>query len=116
MKLTVLLKALAGGVAGRSADGQIGMSQEADLFIINDNSVGRFRVYLIDDILNAVQANIDLLKTGGLDHLSKLSNTYVGSRGDLNMGDARVRISNLLAQLHQMELQVSIGKQVFSQI
>lgn len=116
MKLTVLLKAIAGGVASRSADGQIGMSQEADLFIINDNSVGRFRVYLIDDILNAVQANIDLLKTGGLDHLSKLSNTYVGSRGDLNMGDARMRISNLLAQLHQMELQVSIGKQVFSQI
>lgn len=116
MKLTVLLKALIGGVAGRTKNGQIGMSQQADLFIINDNSVGRFRVYLIDDILNAVQRNIDLLKTGTLDRTSKLSNSYVGSRSDMNMGDARIRISNLLAQLHQMELQVSISKQVFSQI
>ena len=100
MKLTVLLKALVGGVAGRTKNGQIGMSQQADLFIINDNSVGRFRVYLIDDILNAVQRNIDLLKTGVLDKTSKLSNSYVGSRSDMNMGDARIRISNLLAQLH----------------
>lgn len=113
MKLTVFLKALAGGIASRTKSGEIGFSQQADLFIINDNSVGRFRVYLIDEILDAVQRRVDLLKTGALDSMNKLSNDYVGSLDNLNMGDAKVRISNLLAQLHQMELQVSIGKEVF---
>ena len=113
MKLTIFLKALAGGVAGRTKAGAIGSSQEADLFIINDNSTGRFRVYLIDEILDAVQRRVNLLKTGTLDSVNKLSNEYVGSLNDLNMRDAKVRISNLLAQLHQMELQVSIKKEVF---
>jgi hypothetical protein len=54
MKLTVLLKALSGAVISRSKDGSIGFSPQADLFIVNDNSVGKFRVYLIEEILDAV--------------------------------------------------------------
>ena len=114
MKLTVLLKALSGAVISRSKDGSIGFSPQADLFIVNDNSVGKFRVYLIEEILDAVQKNIEWLKTGDLDNVQKLKNDYIGTKGQLNMGDAKVRISNLLAQLHQMELQVSISKAALS--
>lgn len=111
VKLTILLKALAGSVFGRDANGNTGFSQKAELFIINDNSAGRFRVYLIDDIIGRVIKRIELLKTGDFDK-AVLNNTYVGSMDNPNMGDARVRISNLLAQLNSMQLKVSIDKSV----
>lgn len=115
MKLTILLKALEGGVFSQSTDGQIGRSQKADLFIINDNSIGRFKVYYIDDILDRIENRLNLIKTGDLDKVKRLDNDYVGSKLDgPDMGNARIRISNLLAQLHRMELNVSIDKQVFN--
>lgn len=115
MKLTILLKALEGGVFSQSTDGQIGRSQKADLFIINDNSIGRFKVYYIDDILDRIENHLNLIKTGDLDKVKRLDNDYVGSKLDgPDMGNARIRISNLLAQLHRMELNVSISKQVFN--
>ena len=116
MKLTILVKALEGGVFGRSKSGEIGRSQRADLFIINDNSIGRFRVFLIDDILTAIEQNLSLLKTGEFDTYGRLQNNYIGSFNEPDINDARIRISNLLAQLHSMELSVSIDKKVFSLI
>lgn len=114
MKLTILLKALQGAVFAKDRNGQIGNTAAVDVFIVNDTSVGKYKVYSINEVLNAIEQNIDLLKTGDFDEMSRLSNDPVDLNEGLNMADARVRISNLLAQLHSMSLQVSIDRQIFT--
>lgn len=104
MKATVLSKALIGGIINET-----GVSNKADLFIINDNSTGQFKVYLMSSILNTVFNNFSLLKTGDLDNFVAFDNAYVNS-------SAKARITNLISQLHRMELKVSIDKQVFKMI
>ena len=84
---------------------------QADIFIINDNSKGGFKIYTISDILERVNQNLDLLQVGDIDTLSELDNNYIGTENNSN--DALVRISGILAQLHQMQLNVSISKAVF---
>lgn len=116
MKLTILLKALQGAVFAKDRNGQIGNTATVDVFIVNDTSVGKYKVYSINEVLNAIKQNIDLLKTGDFDEMSRLSNDPVDLDEGLNMADARVRISNLLAQLHSMSLQVSIDRQIFTEM
>lgn len=119
MKLTILLKALQGAVYAKDRSGQAGNTAAVDVFIVNDTSVGKYKVYSINEILNAIEEkvkNIKFLKTGDFDEMSRLSNDPVNLNEGLNMEDARVRISNLLAQLHSMSLQVSIDRQIFTQI
>lgn len=116
MKLTILLKALQGAVFAKDRNGQIGNTAAVDVFIVNDTSVGKYKVYSINEVLNAIEQNIDLLKTGDFDEMSRLSNDPVDLNEGLNMADARVRISNLLAQLHSMSLQVSIDRQIFTKM
>ena len=108
MKLTILLKALEGGVFSNK-----GYSDKAELFIVNDNSQGKFKVYYISDILNEVFKKLEYLKTGEYDKVNKLDNDWIGIKKEPNMSDAKVRISNLLKQLHEMKLDVSISKQIF---
>ena len=110
MRLTILLKALQGAVFAKDRNGQIGNTTTVDVFIINDTSIGRYKVYSINEILNAIEHNIGFLKTGDFDKMSRLSNEPVDLNEGLNMADARVRISNLLAQLHSMSLEVSIDR------
>ena len=116
MKLTILLKALQGAVFAKDRNGQIGNTAAVDVFIVNDTSVGKYKVYSINEVLNAIEQNINLLKTGDFDEMSRLSNDPVDLNEGLNMADARVRISNLLAQLHSMSLQVSIDRQIFTEM
>ena len=116
MKLTILLKALQGAVFAKDRNGQIGNTATVDVFIVNDTSVGKYKVYSINEVLNAIKQNIDLLKTGDFDEMSRLSNDPVDLDEGLNMTDARARISNLLAQLHSMSLQVSIDRQIFTKM
>lgn len=110
MKLTILLKAIQGSVFSNK-----GKTRAAELLIINDNSKGEFKVYTIDQILSRVEADINLLKTGDLDNIPEDENfnDFIGQIGVLNRKNAKERISRLLAELHQMELNVSIDKKVF---
>lgn len=116
MKLTILLKALQGAVYAKDRNGQAGNTAAVDVFIVNDISVGKYKVYSINEILNAIKDNIKFLKTGDFDEMSRLSNDPVDLNEGLNMAGARVRISNLLAQLHSMSLEVSIDRQVFAEV
>jgi hypothetical protein len=104
MKLTILLKALQGAVYAKDRNGQTGNTAMVDVFIVNDTSVGKYKVYSINEILDAIENKISFLKTGDFDEISRLSNDPVDLNEGLNMTDARVRISNLLAQLHSMSL------------
>ena len=103
MKMTILLKALQGGLYSRG-----GKTGTADIFIVNDSSKGGFKVYFIDDIIEKVSQNMELLKTGDYDKVNKLNNNYIGDAP--SDATARVRISKLLAQLHNMKLEVSVDK------
>lgn len=116
MKLTILLKALQGAVYAKDRNGQTGNTAMVDVFIVNDTSVGKYKVYSINEILDAIENKISFLKTGDFDEISRLSNDPVDLNEGLNMADARIRISNLLAQLHSMSLQVSIDRQIFTEI
>lgn len=110
MKLTILLKAIQGSVFSSK-----GKTQAVELLIINDNSKGEFKVYTINQILSRVENDINLLKTGDLDNIPKDENFngFIGQIGILNRKNAKERISHLLAELHQMELNVSVDKKVF---
>ncbi len=108
MKLTILLKALEGGVFSNKE-----YTDSAELFIVNDNSRGKFKVYYIFDILNEISKKLKYLKTGEYDKVKKLDNEWIGAEKDLDMSNAKIRISNLLRQLHEMTLEVSISKQIF---
>ena len=111
MKLTIFLKAIQGSVFSDK-----GKTQAAELLIINDNSKGEFKVYTINQILSRVEHEINLLKTGDLDNIPKDEgfNSFIGQTGVLSRKNAKERISRLLAELHRMELDVSVDKKVFT--
>ena len=109
-KLTIALHALTGGVWGQSAGGAIGKTAQAEILVINDNSskYSQFKVYFMSDLIDKVEKNLDLIKVEGL------QKTYVNkwvevenSRFDNKA--AFKRVSNILAQLHQEKLKVSIS-------
>lgn len=125
MKLTILLKALAGGVFARDGKTkEFGNTKQAQFFIVNDNSgasndgYGLFSVYFISDILDEVAKDLSMLKTGDYDNMEQLKNKmYFGDiEHDISYADAYIRISNLLMQLHKMKLDVSVNKKVFSNL
>jgi hypothetical protein len=49
---------------GKKQNGQIGKSELAELFIVNDSSKGRFKVYFISDIINNLENKLNLLDAG----------------------------------------------------
>ena len=59
MKLTILVKALVGGVYTRQ-----GRSGEAEFFIINDNSQGKYRVFNMYDIVRKIEENMTMEAEG----------------------------------------------------
>lgn len=113
MKLTILLKALVGGVYGVGHSGSIGKSASADFFVVNDSSAQnpKFRVFQMGTIVNNVKKDINnLLVTGDYDTYT-FKNQWVGDE-KLSGVSANKRIANLLMQMHQIGLKVSINKAV----
>lgn len=119
MQLTILYKALVGGVYTAG-----GKTATAELFVVNDNSKGKYRVYYMKDLIDAavnnlasVQANqsASYLQTGDFD-TQTIKHDFVGNASNINGGDAQRRISNLLNKLHIMKLKVSLNKTLFSSI
>lgn len=112
MKLAILLKALAGGIYALDGSGTINPSEQAEIIVINDNSQGKFRVFSVAWILDKVERKINsLVKTGDFDTL-RLRNDWVGGAA-ANKKNAKARITNLLKQLHNAKVSVSIDKGVF---
>lgn len=112
MRLTILLKAIEGGVYGKRGD-TIGIGDTVDLVIINDKSKGEYKVYTIGMILDKVQKKVDLITTGDLDK-ERLKNDWVGDEEIPNFWDARRRITAMIMKLDSMALDVSVDKKVFT--
>lgn len=105
MKMTIALHALTGGVIGQSKEGVIGPSAQAALFIVNDNSTGRFHVYSTQDLLSKIDENLRYLKVEGVPDL--WTNRWVG-RSEKNIANAFARSASILAQMHEVKLKVSL--------
>lgn len=116
MKLTILFKALTGGVWGIQRDGSVAKSRSAELLVVNDSSAARprFKIYQMGDILNAVEKNMSLLNMN--DELANLDikNKWVPVMPDVK--NSNQRITNILADMHKMKLSVSINKKTLSSI
>lgn len=120
LKLTMLLKALAGGFKYSidESKGTVGYSQEADLIVLNDNSQGKYKVYSINEILNRVEEQVNLITLGNeLDNSGYLlPNDFIASSNPNKIYSielARQRITLLLNKLDAMKLHISIDKTVF---
>lgn len=111
-KAMILARALTGSSFRISKNGGAPYNQQVNAFFILDNSRGSFVAYAMSDIINQISNNLqDLhtIETGDFDNaLSSLKNTWVGGPRSPEAADSR--IVNLLAQLHQMKLNVSLSK------
>lgn len=102
---SVFIKAIQGGIATDK-----GYSGEAELFIINDNSIGQFKVYTINDLLALAMpdANKD-------SEYIKIEKDFGDTlQNDTSAATASQRISKLLNQLHSSKIKVSIDKKIFN--
>lgn len=134
MYLTITLKALAGGVY-KLQNNQVVQSQQAELFVVNDNSIGRYRVYFIDDIINFLEKNFRLIDKWITIQGFPINNvwhqefegvfaktiTYKGYGGKakkkgINRGLAHLRILKLLNVLDQFKLEVSMSSNILGKI
>lgn len=111
MKLNILLKSLTG----------LGTSQNenlADILVINDRRSRHIYIRSIGDLVLKISENLnkidEYMKIGGLGKNGTLNikNDYVGNINVPNEKNARIRITKLLAQLHNTKINVSIKKNV----
>lgn len=116
MKLTAALHAMAGGVWAINNKNQMIKTDMAEIFVINDSSIGKFSVHFLSDIMELISNNYDLIKMEGLDPLKTWNNEWVGEKDEsiMNRQDAYKRIANILAELHRQKLKISISKEAFN--
>lgn len=104
MKMTIALHALVGGVIGQAKGGGISRSAKAALFLVNDNSTGRFSVYSTYDLLEKIDKNLKYLKVEGIP--DQWTNRWIGE--ERNLTNAFARSASILAQMHETKLKVSL--------
>ena len=119
--LTLTLKALAGGVEKLSLD-QSGFIKNdmAEVFILNDNSTGQFKVFFIEDIINKIGLNyskiIDYIDMDNFSENFRPGMYWITQykNGVRNYSDAYSRINNLLNSFVSQRLHISLKQTVLS--
>ena len=112
LKYTLALHALAGGMIGKNKSGQVGTSELSELFVVNDSSKGRFKVYFISDIINNLENKLDLLDAGDLNNLKIYKNEFVRDEAKRPYQNAFARISKILQEVHTEQIKLSINPKV----
>ena len=111
--LSLAFKALTGGVL-KETNGIVGPSQVAEVFIINDNSVGRWRVFSVDDIINTLISNMRLIKVQKFSRSQLWEVSYgtqrANAKNNNRYGPAFSRISQLLHMLQAQQIKLSINR------
>ena len=112
MKLNILLKSLTG--LGTSGDGGI-----ADILVVNDRNSKHIYIRSIGYLVTKISYRLDrideYMKIHGLGKGASLNirNDFVGDKNVPSDAQAKVRITKLLAQLHNTKISVSIkGKAI----
>lgn len=121
--LTLVLKALAGGVEKLSMDkSSFKQNDMAEIFIVNDNSTGNFKVFFVEDIMMKITSNYQKI----LDYV-EIDNFSEKYRPDMywvaknkqrakNYSDAYSRINALLAQFKSQHLHISLSQSFLNTI
>ena len=115
MRQLIFARGLAGGVISNSLNN----NDEANLFIINDNSTGRFRVYFVQDLINKVMENYSLARINsstkdsknGIDidgYPESLSYKYEINGWEKWPQDGKARMKHLYAQLAKQKIYASL--------
>lgn len=113
LKLTMALKAIAGGIL-KLGKGGFGPSQQAEVFILNDSS-GYYSVYFVDDLLDQIMKNINkYVKIDGIESDTTWKQIWVASQNNKkDYGAAYSRILGVLNQLHRFKLSISLLPTLF---
>lgn len=102
MKIAIIARSLTGSAV--RLDKSNNFDPIANIFVIHNNTDGRFRVFNIGQLIQNISANIDSIANiefSGINPFYGLKNTWVEStNGSSGHQAARVRINNLLSQLH----------------
>lgn len=97
MRLALFYKSLSGDNLNRTS---------ANVFIVNDNQVGKVRAYRVQDLVDKAANNIKMLS--GVKLNNKTFGIDTTFRNDWNDGSPEARISNLLADVHATKVSASI--------
>lgn len=107
MKLLIAYRSLAGG---RSI--VTGKAQLAKVFVVNDNSTGKFKVFRIYDLLNDIEKDLNFLNITTEPDIFNLKNKWIGVQKELSAENAYRRVIDLLAKLNAAKISVSINKNI----
>lgn len=107
MKFLMAYRALAGGRTTKE-----GTNSLAKIFIVNDNSTGRFKVFGMNTILKNIQNNLDLLNIKTTPDLFSMKNIWEGRGLGYGSENAYRRVTKMLAQLNATKLYVSIDNSI----
>ena len=116
IRLTIGLHSLVGGMWADRGGGNIGKTDTAELFVVNNANIGKYQVYFISDMMKALYQDIDLLKIQDFGRVG-WTNIYKEDfqNGDTpNYKNAYARIAMILMQLHKQHLEVSISSKILS--
>lgn len=112
MKFTVGAMSLVGGTY-RNYGKSFGYSPMANYLIINDSSKqGQFKVINMHTLLTKMVNNIDLIDAPSIDGINLIMR-WRGKDRIRSMRSSYSRIANLLLQLHQQKISVSLKNTIF---
>lgn len=114
-KLTIAFHALTGYTQGKAQGSDtFAKTPMAEILIINSRKKesGHFKVIFMSDIINKVANDLNLLNIENFNQPKIWDNIYIGSKPNVRM--AYARIANILGQLHNYQLRVSLKKKAFS--
>lgn len=120
MKLTIALKALAGGVLTADASGNISRNAQAEILVVNNSISGRqgFKVYFMSDLISKAANNLSLVNIEGFNSPVQYTNYWIGSQQKYykmpSMEHAWARVAKILAQLRLQNLEVSLSPRILS--
>lgn len=94
--------------------GDVGRRKKVDFFVVNDNNTGNVKVYDIQNLIDRAAENPRRLTGVQVNNKSfgenfTLVNNWVGKAKEPNWESAQARVGNLLINLHQQKVKVSIS-------
>lgn len=120
MKLTIALKALAGGVLTADASGNISRNAQAEILVVNNSIGGRqgFKVYFMSDLISKAANNLSLVNIEGFNSPVQYTNYWIESQQKYykmpSIEHAWARVAKILAQLRLQNLEVSLSPKILS--
>ena len=109
MKITAFVKAISGGVYTDQ-----GYSDKVDLLIVNDNSVGGYRVYYLSELLEKILNNIELMNFSKYPDGIWTENDWAPPEAKKDRVASFARITKLVNVMRTMELKISMSSTILN--